>query len=268
MRRAWTLIAALLIGCSSGSRGVAPGTVILVPGVGGDGLAYRNVVPALRACGDDRTVESFRWGAPGPAFFLNFSNAGIHGRAERALADRLATIRHERPGERLDLVAHSAGGGVVLGALARLPEGVRVDRVVLIHPSVSPTYPLDASLARADRVELFCSDRDTTFLSWRTSTFGTYDNVKSRAAGNAGFASEHPQLTTHRYDASADAKLGHDGGHFGALARDFLASRVAPLIAVPSAAGRGDVASMDRAAASVVREGARGTHPTSFAPPR
>lgn len=236
MRRALTTFAILSVGCSSGSRGTAPGVVLLIPGVGGDGPSYRHVVPALRACGDERPVESFVWGVPGPGFFFNFNNAAVHERAERALADRLATLRRERPDGRIDLIAHSAGGGVALGALARLPADVRVGRLVLIHPSVSPAYPLNASLAHVDGIELFCSDRDTTFLSWRTATFGTYDNVKSRAAGNAGFSADDPRLTTHRYHPAADAPLGHDGGHFGALARLFLERRIVPLIVSASSA--------------------------------
>ena len=43
---------------------------------------------------------------------------------------------------RIDLIGHSAGGGVILGALRRLPADVPVDRVVLLSPSVSPGYEL------------------------------------------------------------------------------------------------------------------------------
>lgn len=235
-------IALLAVGCSSGSKGDAPGVVVLVPGVAGDGSWYRNVAPALRDAGDRRTVEPFTWGVPGPGFVLNFNNEAIHARAERGLAERLVELRRQWPQSPIDVVAHSAGGGVTLGALAQLPADVRIDRVVLLNPSVSPSYRLDASLGHiAGPLHVFSSAKDTAFLKWRTSNFGTYDNVKTPAAGNAGFdvkalpAPLQARVVAHPYDDKADGSLGHDGGHFGALAKPYLAARVAPLIAAPAA---------------------------------
>ena len=233
----FAVAAILAAGCAATrSKGDAAGLILFVPGVSGDGSMYRNVIPALREAGDHRTIESFRWGAPGAFFFFNFNNVGIHERAERALAQRIVDYHAAHPAEPLDVIAHSAGGGVTLGALAQLPADVHVRRVVLLHPSVSPTYPLAASLARVEeRLTLFHSDRDTTFLSWRTSNFGTYDNVKTKAAGNAGFdlssltAAERAKVTMHTF-APEDDHLGHDGGHFGPLAKPFLTQRVVPTV--------------------------------------
>lgn len=224
--------------CSSGSRGTAPGLVILVPGVAGDGSWYRNVAPALRDLGDGRTIESFSWGAPGFAFFLNFNNTSIHESAEKKLAKRIETYRAEHPDEPLDIVSHSAGGGVTLGALAKLPADVRVRRVLLLHPSVSPGYALAKPLAACDSITLFHSALDRTFLEWRTGNFGTYDNIKSKAAGNTGFdlatldPSLRPRVTMIAFTES-DRELGNDGDHFGALSRDYLRERVLPIIAAP-----------------------------------
>jgi pimeloyl-ACP methyl ester carboxylesterase len=149
-----TGILASSLGCSNSSKGSAPGMVILVPGVAGDGSWYRNVVPALRSAGDQRTVESFRWGAPSFAFFLNFNSVSIHEAAERQLADRIVAYREQHPMEKLDIVAHSAGGGVILGALSKLPPGVRVNDVILLHPSVSPRI---SAVEAARSVRLDCT---------------------------------------------------------------------------------------------------------------
>lgn len=228
-------------GCSSGSRGKAPGLVILVPGVAGDGSWYRNVAPALRELGDERTVESFSWGAPGFAFFLNFNNTSIHESAEKKLAQRITKYRAEHPNEPLDIVAHSAGGGVTLGALAKLPADIRVRHILLLHPSVSPAYPLAKPLAGCDSITLFHSAGDKTFLDWRTSHFGTYDNIKTKAAGNAGFdlsgldPSLRRRVTVIPF-TETDRSLGNDGEHFGALARAYLVQRVLPIIAINDAA--------------------------------
>ena len=200
---------------------------MIVPGAGGDGPWYG----ALRAelAGDDAAAHTFRWGAPLPLFMLNLQDRGIHASAEKKLARRLADWRRQNPAGRLALVAHSAGCGVVLGALAQLDEGMQVDRVVLLAPSVSPGYDLSPALDHiGEELHIFHSDRDRTWLHWRTSTFGTYDNIKTPAAGHGGFTSidqldpdRRRNVFQHAYDP-AWADLGNDGDHAGALSRPFV----------------------------------------------
>ena len=232
---ALTALCCCAVGCSSSSPGKAPGLVIFVPGVAGDGSWYRNFTPALRATGDQRTVKSFGWGAPSFAFFMNFNNVSIHEAAERKLADLVVDYRKSHPQVPIDIVAHSAGGGVTLGALSKLPAGIHVRKVILLHPSISPTYALSKPLEASESIDLFYSDRDKTFLDWRTSTFGTYDNVKTKAAGNAGFdmsaldPSLRSKVRMHAY-SDGEKALGNDGDHFGALSEPFLRERVLPLL--------------------------------------
>ena len=201
--------------------------VVFVPGVSGDGPWYGGL---KRGLGGAR-VETHSWGAPLPLFALNFSNRGIHAMAERKLAERLNRFEG-----RVDIVAHSAGCGVALGALRRLDGPTRVGNVVLLAPSVSPGYDLAPSIASMNgTIHVFHSDRDTLFLSWRTSRFGTYDRVKTKAAGNTGFdLSNLPphlrdRVVQHAYDPSWKS-LGNDGGHDGSLARRFVERVVAPLV--------------------------------------
>ena len=108
---------------------------------------------------------------------------------------------------------------------------------MLLSPSVSPGYPLEESLKHVSgALHVFHSDRDTLFLKWRTSTFGTYNNVKSAAAGNCGFA-PYPalppdlaaKLVQHAYDPRWES-LGNDGGHMGSAAHDFVRAVVVPLL--------------------------------------
>src|SRR5439155_8919174 len=121
-------------------------------------------------------------------FFLNFSNESIHRDAEEKLAARIQDWRKENPKSKIDLIGHSAGCGVILGALARLPADVHISHVFLLAPSVSPQYCLNDPLAHVDeKMHVYFSSKDNLFLSWRTGNFGTYDNVKTRAAGNCGF---------------------------------------------------------------------------------
>ena len=234
---AWTLLLALVSGCSSRPPNPrTPDVVFLVPGAAGDGRHYDGLVRGLRAGGVEDRVEVVPWGMPGSLSVLNLQDDGIHRRAEAKLAAELRAWRERHPEARVSVVAHSAGCGVTLGALA-LPGTPSVDRVVLLNPSVSPGYDLTPALPKIDqRLHVFHSDGDRFFLSWRTGTFGTYDNVKTRAAGNVGFTRVeklppvlNQKVTQHGRNETWRAQ-GNNGGHFGTCARVFAAQTIAPLL--------------------------------------
>lgn len=221
---------ALLVGCASReTTGGAGGRVaIVVPGAGGDGAWYDGLRQALRA--DGTAVHVHRWGSA--VVFRNFSDRAVHVDAEAKLAAYLDTLTTQT--RRVDIVAHSAGCGVALGAVARSRRGV--DRLVLLAPSVSPAYDLRTALTRVrGTVHVFYSERDTLFLRWRTGTFGTYDRVKSPAAGFGGFdvtaldAFSASRLKQHPW--RVDWRAHHnDGGHFGATAGPFVQAVIVPLL--------------------------------------
>jgi hypothetical protein len=129
---------------------------------------------------------------------------------------------------------------VVLGALAKLDAERHVGSVVLLAPSVSPGYDLGPAMAHVDgTVHVFFSERDTLWLKWRTGHFGTYDNVKTPAAGNQGCKNVEQlppalrdKLVQHPYDA-AWRPMGNDGGHFGSLAPHFTTQVIGPLLVTP-----------------------------------
>lgn len=218
--------ALLLAGCATTPRAdVAPParTVLFVPGVFGDGPWYDGLRKALAAEGT--AIRTVTWGLPKPLFAVNFSNKGVHDKAERQLAAEIDATAGD-----VDLVGHSAGCGVILGSLSKTGRGV--GRIVLIAPSVSPGYDLTPSLARATLIDVFHSDRDTTFLKWRCTTFGTYDGVQTPAAGYMGFAAMDPKLRQHAYDPEWRA-IGHDGGHGGGTGEAFVKAMIAPRFTKP-----------------------------------
>jgi pimeloyl-ACP methyl ester carboxylesterase len=231
----------LFLGCASSFTHplTAPSTpriVCFVPGVAGDAGGYDGLKNALHESGA-ADLRVFTWGAPGPLFMLNFQSRSIHESAEKQLAARLTDWLGQKPGCRIDLIGHSAGCGVILGALGRLAEGCSADRVILLSPSVSPGYDLSPPLRHVSgRMDVFFSDRDVFFLKWRTGTFGTYDNVRTPAAGHLSFQPQAPlapelsrKLTQHPYNPDWRA-LGNDGDHLGSAAHDFIRSVVAPLL--------------------------------------
>ena len=217
--------------------------VFVLPGVGGDGLEYTEMCRGLQEGGVSRAFVTLDWGAPKPLFMLNFGDPDIHAQAEEMLADKIIEATRTAPTHRIDLIGHSAGGGVVVGALKRLPASVRVNTVLLLAPSFSPQYDLKAAFDHVSgAIHLFYSDRDNFFLDWRTSNFGTYDGVRSRAAGNVGIATtQNARLIQHPYTPSWDT-LGNDGGHYGPIAPAFARQVLAPLLKsespAPIAAGK------------------------------
>lgn len=216
----------LIAGTGCASRQAASSSdqvTIFVPGVFGNGPWYDGMIDELRRAAGP--VDVFSWGAPKALFPMNFSDAGIHDDAEKKLAATLDALPANVV--RIHLVGHSAGCGVVLGAIPRSKRTVQ--KVLVIAPSVSPTYDIAPAAARAGSVDVFYSDRDTTYLKWRTSNFGTYDRIKTPAAGYAGFTSVPPNVRQHPYDPAWE-QLGNDGGHGGGTARAFVREIVSPLL--------------------------------------
>jgi pimeloyl-ACP methyl ester carboxylesterase len=234
MFRLVTLILIVMtVGCASHRPATgAPepdNVVFIVCGVGG-ATGYDGLVKAVSNA--NRTVRVISWGAPTPMFFMNFATKSIHDEAEQKLAQRISQWHQTHPAGTIDLIGHSAGGGVVLGALAQLGPETKVSNAILLAPSVSPTYDLRPALSHVEKtLHVFHSDRDTTFLSWRTSNFGTYDRIKTKAAGNTGFVGELPadRVVQHPYDPNW-RDLGNDGGHFGTMAREFDEQVIEPLL--------------------------------------
>jgi hypothetical protein len=201
--------------------------VFIVTGVGGNS-GYGGIQDAVKKPG--RAVQIIAWGSP--VFVMNFSTESIHNDAEKMLAQKIDAWHKDHPSGVIDLIGHSAGCGVVLGALPRT-SSAHASTVILLAPSVSPSYDLAPALSKIDgKLHVFYSDRDTFFLDWRTSNFGTYDRVRSKAAGNVGFPQDKDpsaKLIQHPYDPGWES-LGNDGGHYGVQGAAFAKQVLAPLL--------------------------------------
>jgi len=230
------LAAILTTGCATKVVSPAePNTVIVVPGIGGDGDVYAQVVRSLHDHGSDDCLRISDWGSSFPIFFISISSQTWHKNAERHLADQILQWRADHPNSRIALVAHSAGAGVVAGALAQLPEGVRVGAVIFLAPALSPGFDLRPMLRHATIVHVFFSPDDSFWQGLGPTIFGNYDRVHSNGAGRVGFtladlnAPERATIIQYQYQSSWKA-LDNDGGHYDWMAEPFVAAVLKPLI--------------------------------------
>lgn len=161
-----------------------------------------------------------------------------HARAQGAeMAAAALAYRQRHPDRMLVLVGHSAGAGVVLSALERLPPDC-VDRVVLLSPSVSSHYDLRQALqAVRERMDVFCSRDDWVYLGLVTGLLGNADGHPGPSSGRYGFfVRPHPGEEAlfaklhQRFWRPADEGLGNDGGHFGNYQAAFQGKYVLPLL--------------------------------------
>lgn len=208
--------------------------VMLVPGISGDGFWYDGLRRGIGAGAPQVAVQTVNWGVPLPLFMLNTQTSMIHRDAEKKLVKRIHEWQEKRPGGTICLVGHSAGAGVILGALEKLDAGVQVERVVLLSPAVSPGYPLEAALSHVrDSMHVFYSDGDTFWLGWSARNFGAYDRKKEESAGKVGFRllcdAMTKKVVQHAYEP-AWKPLGHDGGHFGCTRQAFAEQVLGPLV--------------------------------------
>ncbi len=229
-------IAILTTGCVSNAPLEGQDLLVIVPGCAGDGFWYDALRDSVSENQPGRIVRTFKWGLPLPLYMMNLQDAGVHSAAEKSFARALEKWRERYPSGQLTLVGHSAGCGVILQSLRQMEKPIEVESVILLAPSLSPDYNLSPSLAHVKNcLHVFHSDRDTLWLGWRTSTFGTYDSIKTPAAGKVGFnltsldPALHSKVIQHPYEDQWN-DLGNDGGHFGLLARQFTLEKIEPLL--------------------------------------
>ncbi len=154
------------------------------------------------------------------------------------LAD-MVNVAHERyPQLPVYLIGHSAGCAVCLEATKHLPAN-SVERIVLLAPSVSPSYDLRPALACSRLgIDSFISHQDWVTLGVTMRIFGTTDRKWTAAAGKVGFrrpydgspdAELYRKLREHVWQPS-EAATGHRGGHYGSYVPGYLKAKVLPLL--------------------------------------
>jgi pimeloyl-ACP methyl ester carboxylesterase len=207
----------------------AQGRLLILPGVGNTRFHLAAFVAAAQAQLPGFDVEVRPWGVP----FMTIHNLRAHERntaTAAALAAEIAAWRRAHPEAPFYLVGYSGGGGMATLVTAALPDDVRIDRLVLVAPAISPDYPLadDVLPHVREHVVNYSSDRDLQ-VGWGTRTFGTIDRKQTASAGSTGFNAAHERLLEYRW-SEADAPLGHAGNHLAYLNPRWQAAKLLPAL--------------------------------------
>jgi pimeloyl-ACP methyl ester carboxylesterase len=205
------------------------GRLLILPGVGNTRFHLAGFVATAEAQLPRFDVEVRPWGVP----FMTIHNLRAHARNEAtaaAIADEIAAWRRAHPTAPFYLVGYSGGGGMATLVTAALPDGVSIDRLVLVAPAISPDYPLGTEVMPhvRDYVVNYASERDLQ-VGWGTRTFGTIDRKNTDSAGAIGFAAAHERLLEYRWSAG-DAQFGHAGNHLAYLSTRWQAAKLLPAL--------------------------------------
>jgi pimeloyl-ACP methyl ester carboxylesterase len=207
----------------------AHGRVLIMPGVGNTQFHLAGFVERLEQQLPNFEVEVRPWGTPFRmienlrAAERNFSTAA-------EIAADLAAWRRAHPDEKLYVVGYSGGGGMVTLVTSALPDGVAIDRLILVAPAISPDYPLQERVLPHvnEFVANFASALDLQ-VGWGTRAFGTIDRKNTVSAGAVGFELADPKLLQHIWSAD-DIPFGHLGNHLSYLNGRWQRAKLLPAL--------------------------------------
>jgi pimeloyl-ACP methyl ester carboxylesterase len=171
-------------------------------------------------------VDLFDW-VGGEEGLNALANVPKHEEQSTRAAELLTKAYREHPDRPIVLTGHSAGTGVAVWALEKLPPDVKVDTLLMLQSALSPGYDLSKALSHVRRAYAFNSPLDSVVLGTGTSLFGTIDRQKVEAAGKVGFvmpdganAAQYAKLRQFSYDP-AWLRFGNFGDHIGVMMRPF-----------------------------------------------
>ena len=210
------------------------GLTIVLPGIQGRSFAEYDLAVGLAQGGLRGRITTLDWTT---GWFFRAVHHLRHVPMHEAGGERTARLirEHRRrfPESPIYLLGYSGGASVALHALARLPEGERITRAVLLAPACSATVDAAALADRCeDGVDAFCSRLDWPILGGLLLALGTTDGRHAFAAGLTGFERSPTDRGAfrERHWERAWLRQFHYGGHFGVVNRVFAAERLAPLL--------------------------------------
>jgi pimeloyl-ACP methyl ester carboxylesterase len=188
----------------------------------------------LREGGFAGSVERFGWSSMlGP--LSDHINVGPDHPRTGALAARIAELRRANPSGSIVVMGLSAGTGIAVFALEKLPRDVAVDHVVLLSPSISSHHDLSKAL-RHIKGRLYATNSGHDAI---LSAAGSSGLQGGRPAGLVGFRLPSGLSAEGRRLYGKVVNLpwrpeyvayGWDGRHVSVTRSDFIRVVIAPRI--------------------------------------
>ena len=190
----------------------------------------------LLAGGIDADLEIYDWTGTDRGM-IALMQSKRHAEQSTIVAKMIEKHVRENPNQKVMITGHSAGTGIAIWALEKLPDDVKVDDVVLMASALSPKYDLSKALRHVrGKVYAFNSALDVLILSVGTKGFGTVDRVKTDAAGRVGFEmpesadkEQYAKLKQVPYDPDW-LRFNNPGDHIGPMMRSFSRNVVARVL--------------------------------------
>lgn len=202
------------------------GLVVILPGIEGPSPANANIRRGLVRAGVDCAMPIYAWGVPVPGAGLLINQVNFLGNrlAGANIAKFIAEYQDSHPDRPVHVIGHSGGGGVAVFTAENMPDGKKIDGLVLLSASISQGYNLSNALKNLrSGIVNFHNPEDGALLGVGTTVMGNVDGGHGPSAGKDGFTKKFEGLYQKRVHGSGDP-------HFSATRVSFVSRRVAPWV--------------------------------------
>lgn len=238
-----TFVAALLSsGCHKPNYDVLgevgpDGFALMFPGVINTGWQFARTAESVRKMRPELSVRVHPWG-PAMLSIPNLLAEERNRASARHLAEDIATYRRHHPDAAIYLFGYSGGGGFAVFVVESLPDDVMIDRLMLMAPAISDTYPIEETVLPHVRefVVVYASKMDKQ-LGWGTRLVGNMDGETSGCAGYTGFECENAKLVQLHWRRGMLKQL-HFGNHLSYLSPLWQSRYLMPAFARTASAER------------------------------
>src|SRR3954447_6741700 len=208
-----------------------------LPGMGGLMNIDRSVTSGLLQGGIEADLQIYDWTGTDRGL-ASLANVRRHEEQAQVVANIILDRLRRQPDARVIVTSHSAGTGIAIWALEKLPDDVMIDDLVMIASALSPGYDLSRALRHVrHKAYAFNSELDVLVLGTGCRTFGTVDRVKPDAGGRVGFIvpeqpaveGQYEKFVQYPYDPNW-MRYHNNGEHIGAMFRPFAREVIAKVI--------------------------------------
>lgn len=214
------------------------GLVIILPGIEGKSELNQDIRRGLLMAGIGDAMPIYRWGRPIPLAGILLNQVDFIGNhIEGAkISNMIVEYQDSHPDRPVYLVGHSGGGGIAVFAAESLPEGHKVNGVILLSASISNSYDLTKALEHTSGgIVNFYNPSDLGLLGIGTTVMGNVDGARGPAAGLNGFEApgdseaQRQAYGTRLFQVQIDS-IAEDSPHAASTRSDFVTQYVAPWI--------------------------------------